>query len=186
MSKMPKSVVLEGRRYPTWVLSSRARAQLVNLQQVDAHIAELRERLAHYSMARTLCQQRLLNALPKPLSLPAGRCYWHTVPREWVELSDVSCPLHAVPGGHSYQEGDTLVVYIKGLGVVGWGAVTVDSSSVCHFTWRCRVASMASVIPAKTLSQFALRHPTRPSQRLPSDANIGRLFEMLNSRSLSK
>ncbi len=189
MFKLPKSIVLEGRRYPTWVLSSGARAQLINLQQVDAHIAELREQLTHYLAVRALFKQRLRDTLTDVSNESVTPCFWHMVTREWAEecwlpsSARCSLSLHSMRASNSYQQGDTLIIYVKGLGVVGWGNITPKSHSteLC-FTWQCRVETLGRALPAKSLYQFSLRHPTRLSQRLPENADISRLFSVLASQ----
>lgn len=199
MPKLPKSVVIEGRRYPTWALSSRAREQLVNLHLVDAHIAELRQRLALYnaasqqsraSLRQALSEQRrseqVLPERVQPKEAPAvrQRYFWHIVPLAWgkanfpVQASVVD--LHAIGASSYYQEGDRLLLYVKGHGVVGWGVVeVVTSSATPYLSLRCQAASLADALPASALKAFSLRHPNRVSQLLPKSADTERLLVAL-------
>lgn len=197
MPKLPKSVVIEGRRYPTWALSSRARDQLINLHHVDVHIAELRQRLAFYraayrqsqtSLSRALSEQALSDSArpAKEVSAVGQRYFWHIVPTAWGKANFPSkasaLNLHAIGASGYYQEGDRLLLYVKGHGVVGWGAVEVDTSSAKpYLAMRCQAASLADALPASALKAFSLRHPNRVSQRLPENANIERLLAKLAS-----
>lgn len=187
MSTLPKSVVVGGRRYPTWALSSEARQQLINLKQVDAHIAELKDRLAYYLAARKQCQDSLSRSLPTSQTSQVQRYYWQMAPAEWAHQpwSPESAQLLMRNFGASehYREGDCLLIYVKGYGVCGWGEVRLDRHSTKRLlVWRCRVTALADAISAKVLREYALRHPTRASQRLPADANIEPLLSALNAR----
>lgn len=185
MFKLPKSVVLEGRRYPTWVLSQHARDQIVNLHQVDTHIAELNERLTYLAYAREVCQQHLREALSS--SAVTGNCYWQIVNKEYPELQDKAIArssLRFVPGAERYRAGDTLILYVKGCGVVGWGDVVLDEYSTQRYLqWRCRVSSFQEAIPPKALSDFGLRHPTRSTQRIVEKEKVEDLLNCLSALS---
>ncbi|WP_417420265.1 hypothetical protein [Halomonas sp.] len=188
MSELPKSIVLEGRRYPTWVLSARARECLANIYRVDNHIAELRQRLAFYSAARDECKQQLLNKLPgKPAASPAPRYYWQTAPLEWAQSHwPVKAPtlnLHCLGATNHYREDDRILVYVKGHGAVGWGIVQSDNHSkqLC-VAWRFMVAELKEALPAKALSDFSVRHPNRASQMLPPTVDIAGLLQALEAR----
>lgn len=187
MSKLPKSVTLEGRRYPTWGLSSRARVQLVNLQKVDEHIAELHQRLDFYSAARELCKEQLRQLLAGgQRSKKAFRYFWHIVPVSWAHryLSHRGevVSLRSLDSSSGYREGDRVLVYVKGYGVVGWGVVGVDTySTQRHLSLRFRVTALSGALPAKELKKFSLRHPSRVTQRLPADADIERLLSALEA-----
>lgn len=185
MSKLPKSVTLEGRRYPTWGLSSRARAQLVNLQKVDEHIAELHQRLDFYSAARELCKDQLRQLLAgSQRNEKAFRYFWHIVPVSWVHVhfphSGEMVSLRSLDSSSGYREGDRVLVYVKGYGVVGWGVVGVDTHSTQrHLSLRFKVTALSAALPAKDLKRFSLRHPSRVTQRLPAHADIERLLSAL-------
>lgn len=185
MFKLPKSVVLEGRRYPTWVLSQRARDQIVNLQQVDAYIEEINERLAYLVNAREVCRQHLREALSAGHRM--GHCYWQTVTKEWAKQhSECASPflLRSMPGAERYRAGDTLLVYVKGCGVFGWGKVVLDDlSTQRYFEWQDRVPGLIDAIPSKALGEFGLRHPTRVSQRIVEKEKIEILIDRLMSLS---
>lgn len=199
MSELPKSVVIGGRRYPTWALSVRARESLVNLNRVDDHIAQLRQRLALYSAARTACHQQLLKSLPEQ-PRPAPRYYWHSVPQEWAQARwPVKAPTLelSLNAARDYQPGDRLFVYVKGYGVVGCGAVEYGvagnekgdgvvekgaQAAPVQLAWRFKVAQLKDALPASTLKQFAVRHPNRASQKLPEAADIAGLLQALTAR----
>ncbi len=188
MSELPKSVVIGGRRYPTWALSVRARESLVNLNRVDQHIAQLRQRLALYSTARDECKQQLLKGLPdKPQASPAPRYYWHMASQEWAQanwpVQASTLELHGLKAASHYREGDCALVYVKGYGVVGWGDVEAGvEATPGRLTWRFKVARLEDALPANTLKNFSVRHPNRVSQRLPSSADVTRLLHALESR----
>lgn len=188
MPKLPKSVVLEGRRYPTWALSSQAREQLVNLHQVDEHIAELRGRLAYYTAAREQFQKLLRQALPEQEQpVNAYRYYWHIAPLEWARKSfptrASAISLRLLGAVSHYREGDRILLYVKGHGVVGWGVVSIDTYSTQRHLALCfEVAALDQALPAKALKEFALRHPNRGSQMLPESADVKRLLVALEAR----
>lgn len=188
MSELPKSIVLEGRRYPTWALSLRAREYLTNLYQVEDHIAELRQRLAFYTSARDVCQQRLRDALPeKSLTSFTSRYYWQTASLEWARANwPVKAPtlsLRCLGAASHYREGDRVLVYVKGYGVVGWGDVQMDTHSTQRLiVWRFVVAELKNALPAKALKDFSVRHPNRASQILPPAADVESLLQALESR----
>lgn len=197
MPKLPKSVVIEGRRYPTWALSSRARDQLMNLHQVDAHIAELRQRLAFYTAAHRRTKAYLRRMLPDEMApvskevakkAPAEmhRYFWHIVPLAWgkenLPTHEAVLKLHSIGASDLYQEGDRLLLYVKGHGVVGWGTVEVDAPSAQQHLALCfEVASLDEALPASALKEFSLRHPNRVSQLLPATADVERLLAALES-----
>lgn len=188
MSTLPKSVVVGGRRYPTWALSLRAREQLTNLEHVDKHIAELRRRLALYSSARDICQRSLREALPsKRQVLLEPRYYWQIVSLEWARANwPVKAPtlnLHCLGGATHYREDDRILVYVKGYGVVGWGDVQVDNHDAqCHIIWRFMVEELKDALSAKELKDFSVRYPNRASQMLPASADVARLLKALESK----
>lgn len=199
MPKLPKSVVIERRRYPTWALSSQARAQLMNLHLVDAHIAELHQRLAFYTAAYKHSQVYLRTALadmtgsdkalsesapPKETSAVGQRYFWHSVPLAWGEenfpTQAATLNVQAFGASGYYQEGDRVLLYVKGRGVVGWGIVEGESSSTQQqLVWCFEAASLNSALPASALKKFSVRHPNRVSQRLPENADIKRLLAAL-------
>ncbi|UXZ55072.1 hypothetical protein LOS15_03280 [Halomonas sp. 7T] len=198
MPKLPKSVVIEGRRYPTWALSSRAREQLVNLHLVDAHIAELRQRLALYSAAYQQGRASLRQALSEPTGseqvLPERappkeapaveqRYFWHILPLAWGKanfpMQTSVLNLHAIGAGGYYQEGDQLLLYVKGYGVVGWGAVEANTPTEQLLSLRFQAASLDDALPASALKAFSLRHPNRASQQLPKSADVEGLLAEL-------
>lgn len=192
MPKLPKSVVIEGRRYPTWALSSQARDQLINIHQVDVHIAELRQRLAFYTAAHKRSKVFLRKALTeKALSEKAAppeahRYFWHIVPLAWaqehVPTHASILNLNAIGASDHYQEGDRLLLYVKGHGVIGWGVVEGNASSAQqHLALRFEVASLDDTLPASALKKFSLRHPNRVSQWLPANADVEHLLESLAS-----
>ncbi|WP_447926413.1 hypothetical protein [Vreelandella sp. EE27] len=181
MPELPKSIVIEGRRYPTWALSLRARENFKRLQQVDEHIATLRERLAFYTSAKSHCLASLKSALPSKINY-----YWHNVPLEWArahwllegerfDLSELSMTDH-------YRASDRVLVYVKGHGVVGWGEVQLDTHSTQRqLAWRFRVKELKHALPAKRLKEFAVRHPNRASQALPEGAKSKELVAALET-----
>ncbi|MBT2801012.1 hypothetical protein J7J49_06730 [Halomonas sp. ISL-56] len=191
MAKLPKSIVIEGRRYPTWALSVEARKQLVNLSHVDAHIAELHQRLAQHQVARNHYQMLLASALPDPHQQPSvsetTRYFWQSVSKEWAQkhwpvrtatfgLSDFESTRH-------YRQGDRVLCYVKGHGVVGCGVVEMDTHSTKrHLVWRVNVPTLDKALPAKTLKEFSLRHPSRPSQVVPPTADIEGLLSALATK----
>lgn len=192
MPKLPKSVVIEGRRYPTWTLSSRARDQLINLHLVDVHIAELRQRLAFYNAAfkqsQAYLRQMLSECAPptKEAYAEGQRYFWHIVPPLGGEVNFPSqvpaISLHSIGASGYYQEGDRLLLYVKGHGVVGWGIVEAAASSEEQYLALCvEVTSLKSALPASELKSFSLRHPSRVSQRLPVSADIEGLLAKLES-----
>lgn len=188
MPKLPKSVVLEGRRYPTWALSSKAREQLVNLRLVDVHIAELRERLAFYIGARELAQHALRQALTeKEVSAQQYRYFWHIAPPEWTKkhfpTHAATLSLRSLGASSHYRQDDRVLLYAKGHGVIGWGVVGLDTySTQRHLALNFEVASLGKALPAKALKEYALRHPNRTSQMLPAGADVEGLLKALTSR----
>jgi hypothetical protein len=58
-------VTVDGVSYPYSALSDKARAQLTNLQFVDAEIARLQARLAVYQTARIAYNNALNDLLPR-------------------------------------------------------------------------------------------------------------------------
>lgn len=191
MAKLPKSIVIEGRRYPTWGLSAKARKQLINLSLVDAHIAELHQRLAHHYVAREHYQLLLKDALPNPRRQPTvaetTRYFWQSVSKAWIQkhwpLSTPTLGLSAFESTSHYRQGDRVLCYVKGHGVVGWGVVEVDTHSTKrHLVWQVGVATLDAALPAKTLKEFSLRHPSRPSQALPPTADIDGLLTALDTK----
>lgn len=191
MAKLPKSIVIEGRRYPTWGLSAKARKQLVNLSHVDAHIAELHQRLAHHYVAREHYQLLLARALPdlqrQPQVSKPARYFWQSVSKAWAQkhwpISTAAVGLSAFESTSHYRQGDRVLCYVKGHGVVGWGVVEVDTlSTKRHVIWRLGVPTLDAALPAKALKTFSLRHPNRPSQALPSSADIEGLLSALATR----
>ncbi len=186
MSELPKSIVLNGYRYPTWTLSVRAREQLANLHRVDAYIEELNDRLSFYTSARDLCQRHLLDALPKS-SLPAQRSYWQTAPLEWARAEwpprSSSLRLRLLGDAIHYREGDQVLIYVKGHGVVGWGQVETEALSTMRcLVWRFRVATLKDALSAKALRGLGLRHPNRASQLLPTPSGVPALLTALEKR----
>lgn len=186
MSELPKSIALEGRRYPTWALSLRARKQLTNLEQVDKHIAELRQRLAFCKSARDICQRHLREALPEKCQ-PAPRYYWQIASLEWVRanwpVKAITLDLQCLGEASHYREGDCVLVYVKGYGVIGWGSVEVGADAKQrHLIWRFVVAELSDALPAKALNDFSVRYPNRISQMLRSSAGITGLLQALESR----
>lgn len=200
MPKLPKSVVIEGRRYPTWALSSQARAQLMNLHLVDAHIAELRQRLGFYTAAYKHSQVNLRAALSdmagsghalddkvlgdKVATAKAQRYFWHSVPLAWGEenfpTQAATLNVQAFGASGYYQAGDRVLLYVKSRGVVGWGIVEGEpSSTLQQLVWCFEAASLDCALPASALKTFSLRHPNRVSQRLPGNADIERLLAAL-------
>ncbi|OWV29183.1 hypothetical protein JI62_16420 [Halomonas campaniensis] len=191
MAKLPKSIVIEGRRYPTWGLSAKARKQLINLSLVDAHIAELQQRLAHHYVAREHYQLLLKDALPDPRRQPTAaettRYFWQSVSKAWAQkhwpLSTPSLGLDAFESTSHFRQGDRVLCYVKGHGVVGWGVVEVDTHSTKrHVVWRVGVPTLDAALPAKILKEFSLRHPSRSSQALPSTADIEGLLSALATK----
>ncbi|MDQ7733694.1 hypothetical protein QT231_13360 [Halomonas sp. SpR1] len=191
MAKLPKSIVIEGRRYPTWGLSAKARKQLVNLSLVDAHIAELHQRLAHHYVAREHYQLLLTSALPDPRRQPnvadTSRYFWQSVSKAWAQnhwpLSTSKLALSAFESTSHYRQGDRVLCYVKGYGVVGWGVVEMDTHSTKrHLVWRASVSTLEKALPAKTLKEFSLRHPNRPSQVVSSTADIEGLLSALANK----
>lgn len=188
MPKLPKSVVLEGRRYPTWALSSQARDQLVNLHHVDAHIAEIRERLAYFTAAREILRNDLHRALPnKSAKAHAYRDFWHIVPPEWAKkhlpCSEPILNLRPIGAGSHYRKGDRILLYVKGHGLFGWGVVELDTHSTQrHLALRFEAASLSDALPASVFKDFALRHPNRSSQILPSGADVEGVLKALEAR----
>ncbi|OAL57813.1 hypothetical protein A6R74_11705 [Halomonas sp. ALS9] len=192
MPKLPKSVVIEGRRFPTWALSINARKQLVNLYQVEAHIEELRGRLAYQSSVRQLCQAQLREALPPQVkrstklgkSTLRPRYFWHVVSKAFAEatlpFSPSKLELHAINASNLYRAGDHVLLYVKGYGAMGWGEVQSDASSVQQYlSLRCCVPVLSAALPASALKAYALRHPTRTTQRLPVGADVNGLLKAL-------
>lgn len=192
MTKLPKSLVIEGRRYPTWALSVKARDQLNNLNQVDAHIAELNDRLALYRVARGHYQQLLMGALvniaQKPKPFEATRYFWHSVSKKWAQsawpIASASLTLGDFESTSHYRQGDRIIWYVKGHGAVGWGVVEMDTHSTKrHLVWQDRVAELDKALAAKMLKEFALRHPNRPSQMLPANADVAGLLAIFKAKS---
>ncbi|GEM_PF-1430631 len=191
MVKLPKSIVIEGRRYPTWALSEKARKQLINLGHVDAHIAELQQRLENHYIARKHYQLLLASALPDPHRQPIAsentRYFWQSVSKAWAQkhwpLSTATLGLNAFESTNLYRQGDRVLCYVKGHGVVGWGVVEVDTHSTKrHLVWQVGVPTLDAALPAKTLKEFSLRHPSRPSQALPPTADIDGLLAALDTK----
>lgn len=185
MPKLPKSVVLDGRRYPTWALSAQARAHLVSIHEVEAHISALKTQLDYQHRVRGLFQAQLNQALTAPaLKNAEPRYFWHTVPAAWFKahwpVDAPSLPLDVLGADGLYQAQDRLVLYAKGCGVIGWGVVR-EATSGQVLEWRCRAHVASAVVPAKTVKHFAMRHPTRLSQRIPTEANIDGLLNALAS-----
>ncbi len=184
MFKLPKSVVLEGRKYPTWALSQRARDQLVNLRCVDAHIHEIHQRLAYHAGVRALCEQHLKAELPEPTAGLSGKCYWQIVSREWADEQSVEpsvCHLRSMSSDSRYRVGDRLLIYVKGCGAIGWGEVVPDAYSTQRlFAWRSPVSAPAHALTPKMLFRLGVRHPTRPSQQLADPLKVAALFEHLH------
>ncbi|WP_176372185.1 hypothetical protein [Halomonas citrativorans] len=188
MSTLPKSVVVGGRRYPTWALSSGARQQLTNLERVDAHIAQLKDQLAYYTVARKHCLGSLSQALPVRQPPTVRRYYWQMASPEWAQQSwtaeNVPLLMRDFDASERSREGDCLLIYVKGYGFCGWGEVCLKSHSTQHlFVWRSRVKALSDALPAKTLKEYALRHPTRAFQRLPENAHVEALLSALEARS---
>jgi len=185
MFKLPKSVVLEGRKYPTWTLSQRAREQRVNLQHVDAHIQEIHQRLGYYSGVRALCEQNLKAELHEYETGLKSRCYWQIVSRTWAEEQCIEpgiCRLRSISSESRYRDGDRLVIYVKGCGAVGWGEVVLDTHSTQRlFAWRSPVSDLGHALTPKMLFRLGLRHPTRKSQQLADQSKVTALCEHLNS-----
>lgn len=188
MAKLPKSIVIEGRRYPTWALSAKARKQLINLGLVDAHIAELHQRLAQHQVARKQYQLVLASTLPDPRQQPSvsetTRYFWQSVSKEWAQkhwpISMASVDLSVFESASHYRQGDRVLCYVKGHGVVGWGVVEVDTHSTKRLlAWRVSVPTLDKALPAKTLKEFSLRHPSRPSQVVPPTADMEGLLSAL-------
>lgn len=191
MAKLPKSIVIEGRRYPTWALSAKARKQLVNLGLVDAHIAELHQRLAHHHVARKHYQLLLASALPDPQRQPSvsesPRYFWQSVSKEWAQkhwpIRMATFRLSDFESTNDYRQDDRVLCYVKGYGVVGWGVVEEDTHSTKrHLVWQVGVPTLDAALPAKTLKEFSLRHPSRPSQALPATADIDGLLAALDTK----
>ncbi|HBP42282.1 MAG: hypothetical protein ACTJG4_11165 [Vreelandella alkaliphila] len=191
MAKLPKSIVIEGRRYPTWALSAKSRKQLINLDCVDAHIAELHQRLAHHYVAREHYQLLLASALPKPHRQPSvsetTRSFWQSVSKEWAQkhwpTRTATLSLITFESTGHYRQGDRVLCYVKGHGVVGWGVVEIDiHSTKRHLAWRVSVPTLDKALPAKALKEFSLRHPSRSSQLLPAAADIEGLLSALAAK----
>ncbi|WP_447529251.1 hypothetical protein [Vreelandella sp. TE19] len=181
MSELPKSIVIEGRRYPTWALSLRARENFIRLHQVDEHIATLQERLAFYTSAKANCLACLKSALPSKINY-----YWHNVPLEWARahwrLEDRRFNLRELSMTGHYRANDRVLVYVKGHGVVGWGEVQLDTHSTQRqLAWGFRVKELKHALPAKRLKEFAVRHPNRASQALPDGAKTEELVAALET-----
>ena len=195
MAKLPKSIVIEGRRYPTWALSVDARKQLVNLSHVDAHIAELQQRLEQHQVARNHYYFLLTSALPDPhRQLSASettRCFWQSFSKDWAQqhwpMRTATVSLGVETDSH-YRQGDQILCYVKGYGLVGCGFVEMDTNSTqTHLVWDVSVPTLDKAIPAKMLKEFRLRHPNRPSQMIPAaaDADIEGLLSALAKKAAS-
>lgn len=194
MAKLPRSIVIEGRRYPTWALSVKARKQLVNLTHVDAHIAELHQRLAQHQVARQHYQLLLASALPEPNRQPlvseTTRYFWQSVSKEWAQqhwpIRTATMDLSVFETASHYRQGDQVLCYVKGHGVAGFGVVEMDTHSTKrHLVWDVSVPTLDKAIPAKVLKEFSLRHPSRPSQMVPPTADIAGLFSALAAKAAS-
>lgn len=188
MAKLPKSIVIEGRRYPTWALSAKARDQLNNLSLVDAHISGLHQRLAMHSVAREHYQRLLLDALKnvaqasKPFE--TTRCFWQSVSNIWAHehwpMTVTRSSMSHFESTSHYRQGDRIICYVKGHGAVGWGVVETDTHSTKrHLVWKAYVPSLDKALAAKTLKAFSLRHPSRSSQKLPLNADVEGLLAAL-------
>ena len=194
MSKLPKSIVIEGRRYPTWTLSVNARKQLVNLSHVNAHIAELHQRLDRYQVARNHYHLLLTSALPdfnhQPSAPETPRYFWQSFSKEWAQqhwpISKAASGLSVFETASHYRQGDHILCYVKGYGLVGCGFVEMDTNSTkMHLVWDVSVPTLDKAIPAKILREFSLRHPNRPSQMVPPPADIEGLLSALATKAAS-
>ncbi|MFG6668614.1 hypothetical protein ACGK9R_16105 [Halomonas sp. HNIBRBA4712] len=183
MSKLPKSITLDGRRYPTWALTAKAQDHINQIREVDAHMELLRTRMDYHLRLRGLFSMRLQQALGS-MAAKEPSCFWHTVPPRWFAsnwpVSSSFLPLEMLEAQGLYQPLDCLVLYAKGSGVIGWGVVQTTTSGPI-LEWRCRAHAKSTILPAKTIRHLGMRHPTRSSQRIPPEANINELLDALAS-----
>ncbi len=189
MPKLPKSITLDGRRYPTWALTAQAQTHIVNIHEVDAHMSVLQTRLEYQYRVREFLETQLRQALEtSPDAEKESRYFWHIVPAEWFKScwpsSSAPLDLSLLEAANLYQPQDRLVLYAKGQGAIGWGEVH-DTSSGQVLEWRCRAHRSEEAVTAKTVKLFRMRHPTRRSQRIPEKADIDGLLSTMASNMVS-